>query len=246
LLSDEEFKAAIGSLKKKAFIEIKNGKVILSANKSESTKKMVEESFLESLPLEEEFLQPEQKFAFQNLQNRKNLVEVKEDTLVEINPTTLGKELMKMKIKEEGMIEQISDELLKGNSWKGKKFRRYDVTSPVPLINGGKRHFVNQTIDSARKIWIEMGFKEMSGNLVQTSFWNFDALFTPQDHSARELQDTFFIDKNGNLPDDKLVKNVKNAHEKGVSGIIIGMKKKQKNLFCELILLAYLHRHLLV
>jgi len=60
----------------------------------------------------------------------------------------------------------------------------------------------------------------MTGPKVETSFWVFDALFTPQDHPAREMQDTFFI-KNipGSLPKDKaLVKKVKEAHEKGLAG----------------------------
>jgi len=69
----------------------------------------------------------------------------------------------------------------------------------VPSINGGKRHFVNQAIDYGRKIWTEMGFKEMTGEMIQSSFWNFDALFTAQDHPVREMQDTFFIDKNQNF-----------------------------------------------
>ena len=63
-----------------------------------------------------------------------------------------------------------------------------------------------------------MGFKEMSGNMIVSSFWNFDALFTPQDHSVREMQDTFFINKKTELPDKKIVKAVKESHEEGVKG----------------------------
>jgi phenylalanyl-tRNA synthetase alpha chain len=63
-----------------------------------------------------------------------------------------------------------------------------------------------------------MGFKEMSGDMIVSSFWNFDALFQPQDHPAREMQDTFFLDKESPLPDKSLVKAVKEAHEKGVNG----------------------------
>ena len=59
----------------------------------------------------------------------------------------------------------------------------------------------------------------MTGCLATTSFWNFDALYTPQDHPAREMQDTFFI-KNieGKLPNKKIFDAIKNAHEKGVDG----------------------------
>jgi len=61
-----------------------------------------------------------------------------------------------------------------------------------------------------------MGFKEMTGGLTTTGFWNFDALFTAQDHPVRELHDTFFIkNKTGKLPDKKITGSVKQAHEGG-------------------------------
>ena len=59
----------------------------------------------------------------------------------------------------------------------------------------------------------------MDGNLIETAFWNFDTLFTAQDHSAREMQDSFYIKKmKGKLPDKKLIEKIKQAHEKGISG----------------------------
>ena len=62
-----------------------------------------------------------------------------------------------------------------------------------------------------------MGFKEMTGNIIQTSFWNFDALFVPQDHPARDLQDTLFIKnpEKGYLPKKELVKRVSETHKSG-------------------------------
>ena len=59
----------------------------------------------------------------------------------------------------------------------------------------------------------------MSGSLIETSFWNFDALFTEQDHPVRDLHDTYFIKSvEGKLPEKKIVDNVKKAHEKGIDG----------------------------
>ncbi|MFC1682480.1 phenylalanine--tRNA ligase subunit alpha [Nanoarchaeota archaeon] len=217
-LNDDEFKAAIGVLKKKALIELKNGKLILSCNKEEVGKKFLEEIFVEGLPLDYENLSPEQMFAFKALQNRKDIILINEVKQISFEVTDLGKEVLQEKIGKENFIEGLSSEILKKDLWKGKKFRRYDVTSPVPSISGGKRHFVNQAIDYGRKIWTDMGFEEMTGNMVQSSFWNFDALFTAQDHPVREMQDTFFIDKKGKLPEKKLVESVKKAHEKGVGG----------------------------
>ncbi len=218
-LSNDEFKAALGALKKKALIELKNGKIILNANKEEIIKKSLEEIFIEALPLEEELLTPEQKFSLKTLQKRKGIIEIEEEKKIEIVITPLGKTLMNSKELSKELIEQITPEILKNEkNWKGKKFRRYDLNVPVPRINGGKRHFVNQSNDYARKIWTEMGFEEMTGNMVVSSFWNFDSLFTAQDHPVREMQDTFFIDKKGTLPEKNLIENVRNAHEKGIGG----------------------------
>ena len=218
-LSNDEFKASIGALKKKALIELKNGRIIFNANKEEISKKMLEETFIESLPIDYDSLSPEQLHAFKSLQNRKDIIQITEKKITEISVTNLGKKLINSKIKTQNLIEQVTPEILKKDSlWKGKKFRRYDLTSPVPSINGGKRHFVNQSMDYARRVWTDMGFKEMTGNIVQSSFWVFDALFTPQDHPVREMQDTFFIDKKDSLPDKKIVEAVKKSHEQGIGG----------------------------
>ncbi len=218
-LSEDEFKASLGALKSKAMIELKNGKIILNATKEEVTRKTLDELFIDSLPLEYESLSPEQLFSLKSLQKRKEIVEIKEKKKIIIEITELGKKIISSKVEKDNLIEQITPAMLKKESlWKGKKFRRYDVTSPVPDINGGKRHFVNQAVDYGRKIWTEMGFKEMDGTLTQSSFWVFDSLFTPQDHPARELQDTFFINKKRELPDKKIVKEVKRAHEEGING----------------------------
>jgi len=218
-LSNDEFKASIGALKKKAMIELKNQKIILNTEKQEISKKSSEEIFMENLPLEYESLTPEQLYSLKSLQNRKDIIQIREDKTIELSITTLGRKLMSAKIKPQDMIEQITPEILKKESlWKRKKFRRYDVTSPVPSIYGGKKHFANQALDYVRKIWTDMGFQEMTGDMIQSSFWNFDALFTAQDHPVRELQDTFYIDKKAELPDKEIVKKVKQTHEKGIGG----------------------------
>ncbi|MCK4532068.1 MAG: phenylalanine--tRNA ligase subunit alpha, partial [Candidatus Aenigmarchaeota archaeon] len=115
------------------------------------------------------------------------------------------------------LIEKLTPKMLKERKWVGKKFRRYDVEINVPRVYGGRRHFVNQVVEYAKRVWLELGFKEMTGPLLETSFWNFDALFTAQDHPVRDLQDTFYIKnpRTGKLPDQRIVKAVKAVHENG-------------------------------
>jgi len=219
-LNDNEFKAALGALKKKALINLVNQNIILSGNKQEIIHKTLEEKFLETLPRKLKSLEPEEKFAFENLKSRKNIIEIQDKKTVIFEITELGKQIMTENLESsKELIEALTPELIKSGKYKGKKFRRYDITSPVPKISGGKKHFVNQATDYAKKIWLEMGFKEMTGSLTQSGFWNFDALFTAQDHPVREMQDTFFIkDKTAELPDKELVEEVKKAHEGKIKG----------------------------
>lgn len=217
-LSDDEFKAALGALKKKAMIELKNEKIVLNSNKEEVTKKMLEELFIENLPLDYNSLTPEQLYSLNSLKNRKDIIQIKDEKTINFELTNIGKKITEGEIKDDKLIEQLTPEILKKEIWKTKRFRRYDVTSGVPKIYGGKRHFVNQSKDYARKVWTDMGFQEMKGNLLMSSFWNFDALFTAQDHPVRELHDTFFINKKVELLDKKIVSRVKESHEKGVNG----------------------------
>ena len=90
------------------------------------------------------------------------------------------------------------------------------MTAPVPKSVGGKTHFVTEAIEDVRKIWIEMGFTEMEGGIVQTAFWDLDALFVPQDHPARETQDTFYLENPRRTPVPRQIfDRVKEAHETG-------------------------------
>jgi phenylalanyl-tRNA synthetase alpha chain len=215
-LSENEFKVSLGVLKNKAMISLVNGKISLSASKTEITKKFLEEQLIDLLPAEKDKLPPEMLLAFENLKKRKEIIEIKEKNTISFELTEMGKKLAGKEIKSD-LIEEVTPEIIK--SWsKNKRFRKYDLNAQVPKIYGGKKHFVNQSIEQGKKIWLELGFKEMSGDMVTTSFWNFDALFTAQDHPVREMQDTFFIkDVKGQLPEKEIVSAVKQSHESGVS-----------------------------
>lgn len=216
-LSDNEFKASIGILRGKAMISLLNGKIKLEASKEELVKKTIEERLLELLPLEKSKLEPEMLLALENLKSRKEIIETKEKTTPNFSLTEKGKKIAGQEI-ELNLIEELTPEIIRDWS-KTRKFRRYDLHTQVPRINGGRKHFVSESIEQGKKIWLEMGFEEMTGKKVVSSFWNFDALFTAQDHPVREMQDTFFIGGiKSNLPDKKIVETVKVAHEKGVGG----------------------------
>ncbi len=219
-LNDNEAKVSLGVLKQKALITIRKGIMELTAQPNSITRKSLEEQFLESLPKPLNSLEPQEKLALENLKKRKEIIEIKEKKVISVKLTELGEKITSMNLKQD-MIEQLTPKILKSNIWKTKKFRRYDLSTPVPRTYGGKRHFVNQAMDSAKQIWLDMGFKEMTGNMLITGFYNFDALFTAQDHPVREMQDTFFIkDVKGKLPNKTIVDEIRKAHEGNCDGSI--------------------------
>lgn len=120
-----------------------------------------------------------------------------------------------------GEVGQITTEMIKTGKWKepyllykGERFhiKPYDVTLAAERTYPGKVHPYQRLIRKMREIMLEMGFTEIRGEIVQSSFWNFDALFQPQDHPAREMQDTFYLDTRADIPD---YAKVKDMHESG-------------------------------
>lgn len=91
---------------------------------------------------------------------------------------------------------------------------------PLPC---GHLHPLLKVRTQFRKIFTQMGFTEMpTSNYVESSFWNFDALFQPQQHPARDAHDTFFLTKPAatpvaTVPQDYL-ERVKAVHERGGFG----------------------------
>ena len=91
-----------------------------------------------------------------------------------------------------------------------------DVEAKVPELFVARTHPLKDTIDEIREIFVTLGFSEILGNMTQSSFWNFDALFTPQDHPARELQDTFFLDgvSTKKIGTAEQIRKVSDSHKK--------------------------------
>ncbi len=132
--------------------------------------------------------------------------------------TETGKEVLSHGISVEEEIAQLTPELLRTGSWRGRKFKRYDVNLPSKEVFPAKIHPYQRILDRMRRIFTDMGFIEIKGEVVQSSFWNFDALFVPQDHPAREMQDTFYLSAKKPIDaSEELIKKVKQMHERGGS-----------------------------
>ena len=211
-LSVPEINVSVGLLRSKMAIIFGKKISISDQGKKILSKESFEEKFMKELPLEVESLNDGQKYAYNELKKRRDMIRVEDKKLINVELTNLGKKLSSSKLKAGG-IEILTSAMLKTGSWIGKKFRKYDVEVEVPKIYPGKRHFVNEAKSHAKQIWLDMGFKEMTGPIINSSFWNFDSLFTAQDHPVREMQDTFFVKGKAKLPSKELVNKVKREHE---------------------------------
>ncbi len=220
-LSRDELNICLGLLRKKALIHISQDKgfkvKITEQGKNSLKKELIEESFLKKdFPIESASLLPEERAALQSLRSRRAIIRVEQQKTKHVSLLPLGKQLLEMGVRDEKVIDAITPQIIQSGEWKKKPIRRYDVAVQVPKIAGGRRHFVSDSINRIRRIWRDMGFTEMTGSIVQTAFWDLDALYVPQDHPAREMQDTFYLKRpsKGLLPKE-LVKDVKAVHEFG-------------------------------
>jgi phenylalanyl-tRNA synthetase alpha chain len=117
----------------------------------------------------------------------------------------------------------LTKEMLDAGTWETTPFKSYNfVTIGLP-VGGGYLHPLLKVRAEFRKILMQMGFAEMPTNKwVESSFWNFDSLFQPQSHPARDAHDTFFIKEPAttiSVPED-YYERVKRMHEEGGSGSI--------------------------
>lgn len=217
-LDRSEVNIAIGWLKRKGLITIRKEKglvlEITEKGKEHQKKKLPEERVLQEIAEGKLSADFHPRDVIENLKSRKALT-IKEKIKREIILTEKGKEKIEAGIDLTEQISQVTPQVIRERKWTSLGFKPYDITADVRDITYGKRHFVNQAIEYVRKIWLEMGFKEMKGPIVSSAFWNFDALFQPQDHPARDMQDTFFVSGTADLPDSNLVKRVKAMHEHG-------------------------------
>ncbi len=215
-IDKSELNIAIGELKKKAAINLGKELEITDNGKKLLIKEFLEEKLLKQLPKEVKDLTDEEKLAYENLKKRKEIIVTEEIKTRTITLTDLGKKLTKEKL-DLDLIETLTPQILKENSWTKKPFRKYDIQTKVPKIYCGKRQPYMEFLNKIKFKLVQLGFKEMTGPLIETEFFNFDVLFQPQDHPARTWTDTYHL-KNptqGKLPDDLVVNRIKHAHENG-------------------------------
>ena len=149
--------------------------------------------------------------------NKRKLLERTRKTNRILYLTEGGKKIAVSKIKELTQVSKITSDMLSSGTWKNLDLKPFDVTKPGPILKAGKIHPLTNLINEIREIFLSMGFTEIRGPIIESAFYNFDALFQPQDHPAREMQDTFYLNnpKTAKLPGKDRVKAVQDMHENG-------------------------------
>jgi phenylalanyl-tRNA synthetase alpha chain len=158
----------IGKAKEKGLVEIRDGVVQLTDSGEEMLD--AEHTEMAALKAVRDDRDIDEEIA-EKLQDR-GLIRQEEETRRTLTVTETGTELD---------IDNITD--------------AFDVEAAARDALVGRKHFAREVYDYIRQVWIEMGFQEMDGPIVVPSLLNFDALYTPQDHPARELHDTFFMEQ---------------------------------------------------
>ncbi len=190
---------ATGWLLRKGWAVIDNGRMVPSSQPEPGNDEALLDR-LEGKTLSTEDLEGFEK-VLKDLIKRK-LVYEDEDKFRTIEITDEGLDIAGSGLDIQEEITQLTSRLLKSGEWKNKTFRPYDISIPPKPVYGGKIHPYQRLLNQMRHIFLEMGFTEIKGDIIQSSFWNFDTLFQPQDHPAREMQDTFHLDSTSQLPEE--------------------------------------------
>lgn len=117
----------------------------------------------------------------------------------------------------------LTGEMIQKGTWKEKRFKEYNFNALGVSPERGHLHPLLKVREQFRQIFLELGFSEMpTNNFVENSFWNFDALFQPQQHPARDAHDTFFVkdperSEMKKIPEE-YVERVKKVHSIGGYG----------------------------
>ncbi|BBD71685.1 phenylalanine--tRNA ligase subunit alpha [Sulfodiicoccus acidiphilus] len=191
----EDFEIALGWARRKRLVEVKDGLIVPKVDRANSEEAVA----LHSLPgkLAQEIA---------SVLKLRNLVKEKEIRSLRVRGLKFEE--------DEKSVTFLTTELLVGGKWRDVKFRPYNVEAMPPPFYIGKKHFFVQFLEHIRDVLVSMGFTEVKSDYVELEFFNFDLLFQPQDHPAREIHDSLALPGVGKVSDAKLLERVKEMHER--------------------------------
>ncbi|MCS7277404.1 MAG: phenylalanine--tRNA ligase subunit alpha [Aquificaceae bacterium] len=109
-----------------------------------------------------------------------------------------GSRVNRLKEYAEQLINQKEEELNREDIQRQLSQEWLDLSIPLEPLQGA-HHPITQTLRRIKNIFVSMGFSIMEGPEVELEEYNFDMLNIPKDHPARDMQDTFYVNKKGYL-----------------------------------------------
>ena len=223
VIPKEEVPIAIGWLRRKNLVRMEKvgADTIISlseAGRSFLSSEMEDERVLKMLALADRAESELPPAVLLQLKGRQELVLERQVVTRSLSLTDLGDEVIALGIELKEEIAQLMPELIQSGKWREASFRKYDINTFAPATYGAKKHPLTRIADEVRRIFVQMGFEEIDDEYVQPAFWNMDVLFTPQDHPAREMQDTFYLRNPSSIcldQDKEIMQVVKAVHENG-------------------------------
>lgn len=107
-----------------------------------------------------------------------------------------GKKLHAIKTWATEFVDLLEKDILKKELEKRNQTEKIDITLPGKKSKVGAYNPLNLIIEELTDTFIGMGFEVYEGSEIENDYYNFTALNTPQDHPAREMQDTFYLSEN--------------------------------------------------
>ncbi len=150
----------------------------------------------------------------------KGLFRISERELVSYRYTVSGEDVRRV-LQDKGISGQeigtLTPEILQNGEWRERGFRAYSTKTPPVRVLLGRRNPYVSFLETLKDKLVSLGFEEYDGPLLETEFWNSDALFMPQFHSARDIHDVFYIKDPSHAKEieQPYLDNVASTHENG-------------------------------
>jgi len=217
-LKSADFNAGLARALQYGWVSLTNKQIRVTKSDQISN----EEKLLQKLTTEKKIniavLTKDEFKAFRSLRKRPGFIVEKKESALKISISSAGfTHSASTEVESVPAIAKLTSEHLGSDRWKRLKFSRLDVTAQVRNYNFGRSHPLTDLINEIKEVFVSMGFSEIEGPVIQSAFWNFDVLFTPQDHPAREMQDTFYLqdDLTVEALNKKIIQKVSRFHEMG-------------------------------
>jgi phenylalanyl-tRNA synthetase alpha chain len=206
-LDDEERSAAIGILRRRGLIA--EGLPFRRTGPSAPGERLPEETVLRQVANGDDDVDE----AIVAALERRGLIRTERRSVKRWAPSEEGRRVV-VEAEGESLLGGLTPALLASGSWRGRRFRPYDVRAPVPFRGGVRPNAYAAWLEEFEEILIGLGFQQAEGPLLETEFWNNDILFMPQDHPARSIHDALSVEGvRGHAPAAELLAQVAAVHE---------------------------------